>query len=61
MKNNSISVDQARYATCIVAKYFDTDKVKESKKFYNTILPSDMISTKADTSTSYEQVEKLTR
>ena len=61
MKDHSISVYQARYATSIVAKYLYTDTVKASKKFYKTILPSDMISTKDDTSTSDEQVEKLTR
>ena len=39
----------------------DTATVKESKKFYKTTLPSEMIFTKDDTSTSYEQVDKLTR
>ena len=39
----------------------DTDTVKASKKFYNTILPSDIIFTKAYASTSDDQVEKLTR
>ena len=39
----------------------DTDTVKASKKFYNANLPSDMIFTKVDASTSDEQVEKLTR
>ena len=61
MKDHSISVGQARYATSIVTKYLDTDTVKRSTKFYNTTLPSDMIFTKDDTSTSDEQVEKLTR
>ena len=61
MKDHSISIDQARYVTSIVAKYLDTATVKASEKFYNTTLPSDMISTKDDTSTSYEQVQKLTR
>ena len=56
MKDNSISVDQAIYATSIVTKYFDTATVKASKKFYKTTLPSDMIFTKSDTPTS----EKLT-
>ena len=60
MRDNSISVDQARYATSIVAKYLDTSTVKASTKFYKTTLPSDIIFTKYDTSTSYEQVEKLT-
>ena len=61
MKDHSISVYQARYATSIVAKYLDTATVKASKKFYNTTLPYDIIFTKDDTSTSNEQVEKLTK
>ena len=56
MKDHSISVDQARYATSIVAKYLDTTTVKSSTKFYNTTLPSYMIFTKADTSISDENV-----
>ena len=43
MKDNSISVDQARYATSIVAKYLDTATVKASTNFYNNTLPTDMI------------------
>ena len=39
----------------------DTATIKVSTKFYKTTLPSDMIFTKYDTSTSDEQVEKLTR
>ena len=46
LKDHSISVDQARYATSIVAKYLDTATVKVSNKFYNTKLPADMIFTK---------------
>ena len=61
MKDHSISVDQARYDTSIVAKYLDTDTVKASTKFYNTTFPDDMIFTKWYVSTSDEQVEKLTR
>ena len=61
LKDHSISVDQARYATSIVAKYLDTATVKVSNKVYKTTLPSDMISTKEDISTSDEQIEKLTR
>ena len=61
MKYHSFSVDQARYATSIVAKYLDTAKVKASTKFYMTTFPYDMIFTKYDTSTSDEQVEKLNR
>ena len=60
-KDYSIYVDQARYATYIVAEYLDTATVKESTKYYKTTFPSDMIFTKADASTSDEQVEKLTR
>ena len=59
LKDHSISVDQARYDTSIVAKYLDTDTVKESNKFYKTTLPADMISTKEDVSTSDEKVENL--
>ena len=60
MKDYFISVDQARYATSIVAKHLDTATVKTSTKFYKTNLPSDMIFTKADASTSDKEVEKLT-
>ena len=61
MKDDSISVDQTRYATSIVANYLDTATVKTITQFHKTTLPSDMIFTKADFSTSDEQVEKLTR
>ena len=61
LKDHSIFVDQARYATSIVSKYLDTSTVKVSTKFYKTTLPADMIFTKEDVSTSDEQVEKLTR
>ena len=61
LKDHSISVDQARYATSIVAKYLDTATVKVSTKFYKTTFPADMILTKENVSTSDEQVEKLTR
>ena len=60
LKYYSISVDQARYATSVVAKYLDTAIVKVSNKFYKTTLPDDMIFTKEDVSTRDEQVEKLT-
>ena len=60
LRDHSISEDQARYATSIVAKYFDTVTVKVSNKFYKTTLPSDMIFTKEDVSTSDEQVDNLT-
>ena len=61
LKDHSISVDQARYSTYIVAKYLDTATFKVSNKFYKTELPAEMIFTKEDVSTSDEQVEKLTR
>ena len=61
LTDHSISVDQARYATSMVAKYLDIATVKVSNKFYKTTLPADMIFTKEDVSTSDEQVEKLTR
>ena len=61
MKDDSISVDQARYATFIVAKYLDTSTSKVSTKFYKTTFPAEMIFTKEDVSTSDEQVEKFTR
>ena len=61
IKDHYISVDQARYATYIVVKCLDTAIFKASTKFYKTTFPSDIIFTKDDTSTSDEQVEKLTR
>ena len=61
LKDHSISVDQARYATSIVAKYLDNATVKVSTKFYKTTFPDDMIFTKEDVSTIDEQVEKLPR
>ena len=61
LKDHSISVDQARYATSIVAKYLETSTVKVSNKFNKTTLPADIIFTKEDFSTSDEQIEKLTR
>ena len=61
LKDHSISVDQARYVTSIVAKYLDTATVKVRTKFYITTLLADMIFTKEDVSTSDEKVENLTR
>ena len=54
-------MDQARYATFVVAKYLDTATVKASKFFYITTLPYDMLFTKSDKYTSDEPVDKLTR
>ena len=59
MKDHYSSVDQAIYATSVVAKYLDTATVKTGTIFYKTTFPSDMIFTKADAYTSDEQVEKL--
>ena len=60
MRDHSISVDQARYNTSIVAKYLYTATVKASTNFYKTTLPYDIIFTKADASTSDDKVDKLT-
>ena len=60
MEDHSIFVDQDRYVTFIVEKCLDTSTVKASIIFCNTTFPYDMIFTKYDTSTSDEQVEKLT-
>ena len=54
-------MDQARYATSIVAKYLDTATVKVSNKFYKKTLPADIIFTKEDVFTSDEQIERFTR
>ena len=61
LKDHSISVNQARYATSIVAKYLDNATVKVSKTFYKTTFPTDMIFKKEDVYNSDEQVENLTR
>ena len=61
MKDHPISMDQARYATSVFAKYLDTAIVKVSTNFYKTTLPADMIFTKEDVSTRDGQVEKLNR
>ena len=45
MKDYSIFIDQARYATFIVAKYLDTATVKAITEFYNTTFPYYMIFT----------------
>ena len=45
LKDHSISVDQARYATSIVAKYLDTSTVQVNNKFYKTTLTADMMFT----------------
>ena len=60
LKDYSIYVDPAIYATVIVAKYLDNATIKVSNNFYKTTLPADMIFTKENVSKSDEQVEKLT-
>ena len=54
LKDHSISVDQARYATSIVEKYLETATLKVKNKFYKKTLPADMIFTKEGVSTSDE-------
>ena len=61
MKDHSISVYQVSCDTSIGGNYLDTATVKKSKKFYNTNFPSETILTKANASTSDEQVDKFTR
>ena len=61
LKDHSISVDQSRNSTSIVAKYLDTATVKVGNKFYKITIPADMIFTKEDVSTSDDQVERLNR
>ena len=61
LKYHSISVDQARFSTSIVAKYLDTATFKVINKFYKKTLPADMIFNKEDLSTSDEKIERLTR
>ena len=60
LKDHSISVYHTRYANSVAAEYRDTATVKKSTNVYKTNFPSDIIFTKDDVSTSYEQVEKLT-
>ena len=61
MKDHFIFVNQARYATYVIAKYLDNSTVKSNTDFYKTTFPSNMIFTKDDTFTSDEQDDKLTR
>ena len=61
IKDHSISVDQAKYATSIFEKHFNNATVNSSTKFYKTTFPADMIFTKDDTYIIDEQVGKLTR
>ena len=59
--DHSICADRDRYVASNVEKYLDTDTIKASTKFYKTTFPPDMILTKADASTSYDQGKNLTR
>ena len=61
MKDHFLFVDQARYDNSVVSKYLDTVTVKSRTKVYKTTLPSDMIFTKSDASSTDEQGEKLNR
>ena len=61
MKDHYISIDQAIYATSVVAKYLYNATVKISTKVYKTTSKSDMVFTEADESTSDKKVDKLTR
>ena len=54
-------MDQARYSTSTVTKYLDTTTMKENPKFHKTNLTYDIIFAKEDYSTSYEQMEVLSR
>ena len=60
-KDHYVSVDQARFIIYIVAKYLDTNKIKEHLCFHKTTLPHDAIFTKEDSSTSDELLEVLSR
>ena len=59
IKDPSISVDQYRYDTSVVANNLDTATIKENSKFHKTSLPRYMKFTKEDSSKSYEQVGVL--
>ena len=61
LKDYSISVDQARYATYVVTNYLYNSTIKNNSKFCNTTLPCDMIFTTEDASVSDEQVELISR
>ena len=61
LKDNYISLDQARYATYVVENYLDTATIKENPKFHKITLPHDIVFTKEDASTNDEQVEVLSR
>ena len=60
-KNYSISVDQSRHATSVVAKYLDSFTIKENSEFNKNTLPHDLIFTKAYNSASDEKLVLLLR
>ena len=51
---NSISVEQARYATPIFKKYLDTVTIRENSNCHKTTLTHDMILSKEYSFASYE-------
>ena len=59
LKDHSLSVDQAKYATSVIKDYLDTSTIKENPKFHKTTLPHDMILTKEYASISGEKVGVL--
>ena len=61
IKDHYISIDQSKYAISVVEKYFDPATVKSSTNFYMTTFTYGMISTKADSSTSDDRVDKFSR
>ena len=61
LKENSTSVDKAKYATYVDANYIHTYTIKENSKFHKTNLPHYIIFFKEDASTSDEQVEVMSR
>ena len=61
LKEHSISLDQAIYATYVVENYLDTATIKENRKFHKITLPHDIVFTKEDASTNDEQVKVLSR
>ena len=61
MRDHSIYIDQAIYATSFVVRYLDNVTVKTITNFYKTTLPSDMIFTKSYVYAGDDQVGKLTR
>ena len=59
LRDHSISVDQSRYVTSVVANYLDTVTIEQNSNFHKTSLLHDMILTKEYASTSDENVGLL--